>query len=258
MIIGLVHSDRKLWLKLENLLLKLNLDFQFEFHCFDTIEEFELTLTYKKFNLTLFYVSDTHSDLINFLEKSQNEQLYQGEVVFLSPQLKYAAVAMEYLAIDFLPAPFEFEHLQALFSRIQKRAIQQLSPSPLLWHYQSQNQQQYQFKYQGNFETISYLDIHFLEAKGNYAVIHTVNGNEFLFSKTLKTLTQDSFFCNMVQPHRSYQVPEIQVQKLMQSSKNSSWVIQLKSGLELPVSKHKLEEMKEILCRKKQKSRLEY
>lgn len=115
-------------------------------------------------------------------------------VIFITANSDFAIQAIKVRAFDYILKPLNPAELQAALVRFEA----EVRP-------EAQRQQYLLIKDHGKTTPILLHEIEYLEAQGAYSVIHTVQGNTFMVSKTLKALAPalgDKF----IRIHKSYVV----------------------------------------------------
>lgn len=186
-------------------------------------------------------------EMIEVLEK-------KPEIIFTTAFDQYAIKAFELNAIDYLLKPFSFER----FSEAVEKAEARLQPKgsnngkinnveKLKMHLDC-NDVIINRIIVKNRDTIVVLPVHqlnYIEAQDDYVMIY-VNGAHYLKQKTL------SYYENHLDPkdflrvHRSYIVRLDQISKIEPYEK-STWVIIMKNGDRVPVSRSGYLRLKEVL-----------
>ncbi len=158
-------------------------------------------------------------------------------VIFTTAFDEYAIKAFEVNAVDYLLKPIEKSRFDIAMQKLPSKLSKSNENEALLSSasmYPNQNNRVV-VKTAGQIKIIPTLDILYLEANDDYVKINTQEGN-FQKNKTLSyfenTLPLESF----VRIHRSYLVNLSQVTKIELKEKES-YVVLLKSGIWLPVSK---------------------
>ncbi|RYF17704.1 MAG: response regulator [Flavobacteriales bacterium] len=158
-------------------------------------------------------------------------------VIFTTAFDEYAIKAFEVNAVDYLLKPIEqsrFEQaIQKLPSKLAKgddsqELLETASLSP------AQNNRVV-VKNAGVIKIIPVEAIHYLEADDDYVKLSTTEGN-FLKNKTMSFFEQTLDASQFIRIHRSYIINLAQVTKIELKEKDN-YVVLLKSGIWLPVSK---------------------
>lgn len=158
-------------------------------------------------------------------------------VIFTTAFDEYAIKAFEVNAVDYLLKPIEqsrFEQaMQKLPSKLAKgddsqELLETASLSPV------QNNRVV-VKNAGVIKIIPVDAIHYLEADDDYVKLNTTEGN-FQKNKTMSFFEQTLDVTQFIRIHRSYIINLAQVTKIELKEKES-YVVLLKTGIWLPVSK---------------------
>ena len=170
-------------------------------------------------------------------------------IIFTTAYDQYALKAFEHNAVDYLLKPYSRER----FDDAVKKALERISTGDevsvekLVKHRdeQSEELQRVVVRSRSRISVVPVSDIIYLEAQDDYVMIYT-RENKHLKQKTMKYfethLPQDEF----VRVHRSYivRIPEIEQ---MQLYEKDSYILILKNGTRLPVSKTGLPRLKQQL-----------
>jgi two-component system LytT family response regulator len=170
--------------------------------------------------------------------------------IFTTAFDEYAIQAFESHAVDYLLKPFSKERFDKAIrkwldqgqSQLQKTGTQALlestSKSP------AQNQR-IVVKTGGKIKIIPVEDIHFLEASDDYVKIHTREGS-YLKNKTMSHFELALDTALFVRTHRSYIVNIQQITRIEPYEKEG-YVLVLKTGAQVPVSKTGYSKLKQVL-----------
>ncbi|WP_432709901.1 LytR/AlgR family response regulator transcription factor [Pedobacter sp.] len=170
------------------------------------------------------------------------------KVIFTTAFDEFAIKAFEVNAIDYLLKPIEKERFDQAIKRLlarlhsehdnTKELLDTVSLSPV------QNNRVV-VKKDGAIKILNVADIHYFEADDDQVKLNTTEGN-FYKNKTMsffeKTLDSSQF----IRIHRSYIINLSQVTKIELKEKES-YVVLLKSGIWLPVSKTGYLKLKALL-----------
>lgn len=170
-------------------------------------------------------------------------------VIFTTAFDEYAIKAFESHAVDYLLKPYSQERFDKAIERLTEReaAITAANTRDLL-ETAAQSPQQNQrivVKTGNKIKIIPIDDVHYLEAADDYVKIHTKEG-AFLKNKTMshfeKILHPDQF----VRTHRSY-IVNVQLVTRIDPYEKESYLAQLKTGAQVPVSKNGYAKLKTVL-----------
>jgi two-component system, LytTR family, response regulator len=171
-------------------------------------------------------------------------------VIFTTAFDEYAIKAFENNTVDYLLKPFSKERFDKAIQKWldnktenssktnTQTLLESVAQSP------SQNQR-IVVKIAGKIKIIPVEEIHFLEASDDYVKIHTKEGS-FLKNKTMGYFENVLDTQQFVRTHRSYIVSIQQVTRIDPYEKESYLVI-LKSGAKVPVSKTGYGKLKLVL-----------
>lgn len=158
-------------------------------------------------------------------------------VIFTTAFDSYAIRAFEVNAVDYLLKPIEQERFEQAMSRLPAKLSQEEGTKELLETAGLSPSQQHRVvvKTNGSIKIIPVESLHYLEADDDQVKLNTAEG---IFYKN-KTM---SFFERSLDPelfiriHRSYLINLSQVNKIELKEKDS-YIVLLKNGIWLPVSK---------------------
>jgi two-component system LytT family response regulator len=171
-------------------------------------------------------------------------------VIFTTAFDEYAIKAFESHAVDYLLKPFSKERFDKAISKWLEQhhtpaeknntrsLLESAAKSP------AQNQR-IVVKTGGKIKIIPVEEVHFLEASDDYVKIHTKEGS-FLKNKTMGHFEQALDAQQFVRTHRSFIVNIQQVTRIDPYEKDGYLVI-LKSGAKVPVSKTGYTKLKTVL-----------
>lgn len=161
-------------------------------------------------------------------------------IIFTTAYDQYAIKAFESNAIDYLLKPYSQERLHAALAKAQKL----LEDPPDLRHLKQFVHRQDEHKEQidrvavktGAKINIIYIDdIRYLESQDDYVMIYTAEGR-FLKQKTMKFFENHLPPASFIRVHRSY-IVRIDFVEQIELYEKESYIIKLKNGKTIPVSK---------------------
>ncbi len=157
-------------------------------------------------------------------------------VIFTTAFDEYAIKAFETNALDYLLKPIEKDRFNTAMQKFRNRVKQERQPIISGKNFQDPAQNnRVVVKKDGVISIIPVTEINYLEADDDYVTLNTLNG---IFQKN-KTM---AFFEGSLNPtqfiriHRSYIINLAQVTKIELKEKDS-YVVLLKTGIWLPISK---------------------
>jgi len=160
-------------------------------------------------------------------------------VVFVTAYDEYALRAFEVHALDFLLKPFSAERFRSALGHAREHVTQRrkvgssLPSSP-----RNQNgvpRNRLMIKSSGRIHFVRMADIDWCEAQGNYVRVH-VGQQEHLVRDTMSHLESELDPQQFVRIHRSTIVNVDRIQE-MQSSFNGEYVVLLRTGMRLTLSR---------------------
>ncbi|RZK50198.1 MAG: response regulator [Pedobacter sp.] len=158
-------------------------------------------------------------------------------VIFTTAFDEYAIKAFEVNAVDYLLKPIEKSRFDAALQKLPAKIGSQVDKEALLSAAAQAPNQHHRVvvKLAGQIKIIPTVDLVYLEADDDYVNIITAEGR-FQKNKTLSYFEQTLGSENFIRIHRSYIVNLSQVTKIELKEKES-YVVLLKTGIWLPVSK---------------------
>lgn len=162
-------------------------------------------------------------------------------VIFTTAYEQYAVKAFDNAAVDYLLKPFS----KSRFAQAIQKLTQNLSSNTELLPVKEESISRIVLKEKGEIKIIPTEEIEYLEANDDYVNIYCSLG-KFLKNKTL------SFYENTLPPtefvrvHRSYIVKVSEIIKL-ESYEKDGYVVFLRSGPKIPVSKTGYSKLKSVL-----------
>lgn len=217
--------------------------------------EFEITGIYQNGFEGLKAIQESKPDLI-FLDiqmpKLNGFEMLElledpPAVIFTTAFDAYALKAFDAHAVDYLLKPFSSERFKKALEKFlllgNTSAVESIlkKEAPVL----GENIQRVVLKDRNEIKIIPVSEIQYLEANDDYVNLHSSQG-KFLKNKTLsyfeKSLPNDLF----VRVHRSYIVKIDQIHRIEPLEKDS-YILRLRSGQTIPVSKTGLPKLKSVL-----------
>jgi len=186
----------------------------------------------------------TGFELLELLDKPYN-------IVFTTAYNEYAIKAFEHNAVDYLLKPFSQDRfadaISKAISRIQNQSDKANVIEKLKEHEEKNKEELIRIvvKSRNKIDIIPIDDIRYFEAQDDYVMIYTNDGH-YLKQKTMKyfeTHLNPKEFCRI---HRSYLIRIEEISKLEPYEKDS-WMLILKSGEKLKVSKNGYKLLKQQL-----------
>ncbi len=170
--------------------------------------------------------------------------------IFTTAFDEYAIKAFESHAVDYLLKPFSKERFDKAIQKwlTQSNVVAQKNNTHSLLESVAQSPSQNHrivVKTAGKIKIIPVEEIHFLEASDDYVKIHTKEGN-FLKNKTMSHFEQMLDVNIFARTHRSYMVNIQQITRIEPYEKEG-YVVILKSGAQVPVSKPGYAKLKLVL-----------
>ncbi|WP_421919171.1 LytR/AlgR family response regulator transcription factor [Marinifilum sp.] len=186
----------------------------------------------------------TGFELLELLDKPCN-------IVFTTAYNEYAIKAFEHNAIDYLLKPFSIDRFISALEKAKDRIAKTNENIDQIEKIKSHNDDSNELinrvvvKSRNKIDVIAVNKIKYFEAQDDYVMIYTNEGH-YLKQKTMKYFESHlstSEFCRI---HRSYLVRIDQISQLQPYEKDS-WVVILKSGESLKVSRNGFKLLKKQL-----------
>lgn len=104
----------------------------------------------------------------------------------------------------------------------------------------------YEVRQNGKTLSISFADIYWIKAAGNYAELHTIRG-VLMVRKTLSQIAKEVASSDFLKSHRGALVNGRHVVSIRPHENGSGFVVQLSNDQEAPLSRRKLSEFRRLL-----------
>ena len=179
---------------------------------------------------------------------------HQPEVIFTTAYDQYAIHAFERNAVDYLLKPFSKERFSEAISKLNVRLEskeggpkEESSIEKIRQHLAESDEKLHRvvIKKSGKIHVISTSDINFLEAQDDYVMIYTDEG-KYLKQQTMKYFEQHLDSEQFVRVHRSY-IANVTCIERIEPYEKSNFVLILKDGNKVPVSRNGMQVLKENL-----------
>lgn len=179
---------------------------------------------------------------------------YKPFIIFATAYNQYALKAFNIHAIDYLLKPFDDDR----FDEALKLAEQQIKLKNssnfnekllrLIGEFNAEPEEyirQFKIKLRGREKFIKTEDLQFIEAEGNYLMLHHENGRD-LFRSTMSSVEKELNPNRFLRIHRSYFVNTIYVKDIRYIS-NNEYKVTLKNGKEIVSGRSYKEAIKSYL-----------
>lgn len=168
-------------------------------------------------------------------------------VIFTTAFDEYALKAFDAHAVDYLLKPFSKNRFAKALEKFLKMDIKSSELKEMLQSESAigQNTNRVVVKIKNEIKIIPFQEIKYLEANDDYVNIYTAEG-KFLKNKTLRFFESVLDSHLFVRVHRSYLVKVSEINKIEPYEKEG-FLIKLKTGENIPVSKSGLPRLKAIL-----------
>lgn len=148
------------------------------------------------------------------------------QFIFITAFEKYAIDALRRNALDYLIKPVDFTELRNAVEKVKQTLAASAQVNPLL------NSHLCVPVVEG-IEFISYDEIIYLEAEGNYVKIHTTTNKPVVIAKTMKDLEAKLSPQVFIRCHRSFIV---NLNKIKRYNKGDGGSLTLSNGVQIPLS----------------------
>jgi len=177
---------------------------------------------------------------------------YQPEVIFTTAYDQYAIQAFEQNAVDYLLKPFSKERFQEAIGKLESKIESQKESGKtgiekIKLHLAESEEKLHRvvIKKSGKIHVISTGDINYLEAQDDYVMIYT-NEGRYLKQQTMKYFEKHLDSQQFVRVHRSYIANITHIERIEPYEK-SNFILILKDGNKVPVSRNGMQVLKENL-----------
>jgi two-component system LytT family response regulator len=179
---------------------------------------------------------------------------HHPEVIFTTAYDQYAIRAFERNAVDYLLKPFSKKRFREavlkLNSRLESKpegVEEKSSIEKIRLQFAESDERLHRvvIKKSGKIHVISTSDISFLEAQDDYVMIYT-NEGKYLKQQTMKYFEQHLDSQQFVRVHRSY-IANITCIERIEPYEKSNFILILKDGQKVPVSRSGMQMLKENL-----------
>lgn len=170
-------------------------------------------------------------------------------IIFTTAYDQFALKAFEHNALDYLLKPYSKDRFDEAVGKVRERVQSgdSESISRLVEHRDEQEDEIHRVvvKSRSRINVIPVDDIIYLEAQDDYVMIYTLQ-SKHLKQKTMKFFEAHLPVADFVRIHRSYIVKLSEIAQ-MQLYEKESYIVILKNGVKLPVSKSGLPKLKKKL-----------
>lgn len=179
---------------------------------------------------------------------------HHPEVIFTTAYDQYAIKAFEQNAVDYLLKPFSRDRFQEALGKLEAKIVSraeekadQSGIEKIKQHLAESEEKLHRvvIKKLGKIHVISTKDIHFLEAQDDYVMIYTAEG-KYLKQQTMKYFEKHLDPQQFVRVHRSY-IANITCIERIEPYEKSNFILILKDGNKVPVSRNGMQVLKENL-----------
>lgn len=201
----------------------------------------EATTALRRQTFDLLFL-DIQMPQVNAFEMLREMDLDQcPPIIFSTAYNQYALQAFEVHAIDYLLKPYDFDRFKTAVQRVLQLIVQKKDTQPTLeqllqnWK-PPQSEPTLLWVNQGaRIVPLEVEQIEYLEADGNYVLIHT-DAHRYALKQTLADLQSKLDARQFVRIHRSYVVNKRKIREMYPKSHGDLFAV-LKSGRKIPVSR---------------------
>ena len=173
---------------------------------------------------------------------------HKPEIIFTTAYDQFALKAFDYSAVDYLLKPFSKDRLMVAIDKVIERIGEEDSADKL--------EKVSEFRVEETLERVVVKDRHkisiipvekirYIESLDDYVLIYTNEGRH-MKQKTMKFFEANLNQKNFIRIHRSYIVQVEHIAEIQQYEKES-YIVILKDGTKLKVSKSGYKKLKEVL-----------
>jgi len=177
---------------------------------------------------------------------------HHPEIIFTTAYDQYAIRAFEQNAVDYLLKPFSRERFSEavgkLKARLENKTEEKEEQTQKLRITLAEGEDKLHrvvIKKSGKIHVVSTASIHFLEAQDDYVMIYTDEG-KYLKQQTMKYFEQHLDSSQFVRVHRSY-IANISSIERIEPYEKTNYILILKDGNKVPVSRNGMQTLKENL-----------
>jgi two-component system LytT family response regulator len=174
---------------------------------------------------------------------------HKPAIIFTTAYDQYAIKAFEHNAVDYLLKPFSRDRFREAISKATDRISKgdKDTVSRLVVHMDSVPEPIHRIvvKSGSRIDVIPIADVRYVEAQDDYVMIYT-SGKKYLKQKTLKYFDIHLPRTDFIRVHRSYIVRISEIAQ-MELYEKDTYLIILKDGMKIPVSKTGLPGLREVL-----------
>lgn len=195
-----------------------------------TLDSALIYLKEKPIDVLLLDLNLNSKDGFDLLKQVVSQSFH---TIVISANISRAIEAFEYGVLDFIPKPYNSERLKAAFQRLKSshaldgHAVKYLS-----------------VKKGFEVKVIPLEEINYFKSANIYVELHLQNGHTIMYDKSIKQLTP-LLPSNYYRIHKSYIVNRDKIESI-QSLGGGKYRVILRSGECLPVSRHKINQLKNI------------
>jgi len=199
-------------------------------HIETTLDSARFYLKEKPIDVLLLDLNLNAKDGFDLLKQVVSQSFY---TIVISANISRAIEAFEYGVLDFIPKPYNSERLKSAFQRLKSS------------HALDGHSMKYLSVKKGfEIKIIPLEEIKYFKSANIYIELHLQNDHTIIYDKSIKQLIP-LLPSNYYRIHKSYIVDRDKIESL-QSLSGGKYRVILKSGDCLPVSRHKISQLKNI------------
>jgi two-component system LytT family response regulator len=188
----------------------------------------------------LIFLDIEMPDVDGFEVVSGIDLSYKPFIIFATAYNQYALRAFDVHAIDYLLKPFDDDRFEKALAIAKEQIAHKKSSKfnerllQLVNEYSVQDDaylKQFKIKFRGREKFIRTENIFYVEAEGNYLMLHHEDGRD-LFRATMNAIEKELNPSRFIRIHRSYIVHSIYIQSINYLS-NNEFKVMMKNGVEL-------------------------
>ncbi|MET3574170.1 LytR/AlgR family response regulator transcription factor [Bhargavaea ullalensis] len=160
-------------------------------------------------------------------------------IIFVTGHSGFALEGYEYHPVDFLIKPVDFFRLEKALRTVRERLEKQTS--------REVPDRKIGVKADGGIRLVNVKDIRFIEKDGRKIAIVLHTGESFHTGDSMKNIEDMFGPYGFYRAHQSFIVPLHRIESIRPDSLTRSYTIRLDDGSELPLSRNKFQELKELL-----------
>lgn len=207
-------------------------------------EEARIQLNNTKVDIVFLDIAMPNENGFEFLDSLPKRDFL---VIFITAYNQFAIKAIKANALDYILKPIDPEELKmavskaVMINKTKTSSVESVEFSTnnitnLIQDINNQKISTISFSSKNGLKVVNRNSILFIEASNNYSLIHLVNDEEYVVSKTLKEFDQILTGEGFIRTHKSYLVNKSQI---LNYCIDDGYTIRMKNGKILPVSRRR-------------------